>query len=200
MDQPEGFIIEGQERKVCKLKCFIYSLKQASRQWYLRFYWAIINDGFTMIEEDHYVYVKWFKDKFIILSMYVDDILLAGNDEMIVATKGWLSFNFEMKDMGDAAYVLGVKIHRDRSGKLLGLSQETYLKKVLEQFQMSNCKLIDTPIAKSDAIGPEQCPTSLEKIKKMIHYPLPICQCYRKVNVCSCVYSTWYSICSRLSQ
>lgn len=41
-----------------------------------------------MIEEDHYVYVKWFKDKFIILSMYVDDILLAGNDEMIVATKG----------------------------------------------------------------------------------------------------------------
>ena len=65
--------------------------------------------------------------------MYVDDILLAGNDmKMIVTTKMWLSSIFEMKDMGEANYVLGVKIFRDRSKKLLGLSQETYIKMILK--------------------------------------------------------------------
>ena len=69
-----------------------------------------------MIEEDHCVYTKRSKGSFIILSLYIDDILLAGNDaEMIVATKEWLSSNFEIKDMGEANYILGVKIFRDRS-------------------------------------------------------------------------------------
>ena len=77
-----------------------------------------------MIEEDHCVYTKRSKGSFIILSLYVDDILLANNDtEMIIATKEWLSSNFEMKDMSEADYILGVKIFRDRSKKILGLSQ-----------------------------------------------------------------------------
>lgn len=64
-----------------------------------------------MIEEDHCVYVKWSKDKFLTLSLYVADILLAGNDkEFIVAVKDWLFSNFEIKDMDEAAYILRVKI------------------------------------------------------------------------------------------
>ena len=86
-----------------------------------------------MMEEDHRVYVKRSGKSLLILSLYVDDILLAGNDmEIIVTTKRWLSSIFEMKDMGEANYVLGVKIFRDRSKKLLGLSQETYIKMILE--------------------------------------------------------------------
>ena len=89
MDQPIAFMTKGQEHKVCKLKRSIYGLKQSSRQWYLRFHRAILSNGFMMIEEDHCVYEKWSKGGFIILSLYVDDILLAGNDmEMIIATKG----------------------------------------------------------------------------------------------------------------
>ena len=69
------------------------------------------------------------------MSLYVDDIILAGNDmELIVATKKWLSSNFEMKDKGEANYVLEVKILRDRLKRLLGLSQETYIKKILKRF------------------------------------------------------------------
>ena len=76
-----------------------------------------------MMEEDHYVYLKRSNNGFIILSLYVDDILLAGNSkEMIDIAKKWLSSNFEMKNMGEANYVLGVKIIRDRSKRLLGLS------------------------------------------------------------------------------
>ena len=75
------------------------------------------------------------------MSLYVDDILLFGNDiEIIIATKGWLYSKFKMKDMGEADYILGVKIPMDHSKKLLGLSQQTYIKKVLKCFQMHNCK------------------------------------------------------------
>ena len=73
--------------------------------------------------------------------------------EMIIAIKGWLSSNFEMKDIGEADYILGVKILRDHSKNLLGLSQKTYIKKVLERFQMHNCKPIDIPVAKMRALA-----------------------------------------------
>ena len=76
-----------------------------------------------MMEEDHYVYLKRSNNGFVILSLYVDGILLAGNSkEMIDTTKKWLSSNFEMKDIGEARYVLGVKIVRDHAKRLLDLS------------------------------------------------------------------------------
>ena len=85
------------------------------------------------------MYVKQSKGNFLILSLYVNDILLAEKDKkMIVATQSWLSSKFEMKGMGEASYVLEVKILRDRSRRLLSLSLETYNKKVLERFR---CKL-----------------------------------------------------------
>jgi hypothetical protein len=88
MDQPAGFLAKGQESKFCKLKRSIYGLKQSSRQWYLRFYRAVLSIGSTMIEEDHCVYLKRSKGSFIIFSLYVNDILLVSNDTvMIVATK-----------------------------------------------------------------------------------------------------------------
>ena len=172
MDQPESFVVVGQENKVCKLQRSIYGLKQSSRQWYLRFHRAITSNEFTMIDEDHCVYVKRSKDSFLILSLYVDDILLAGNNkEMIITTQKWLSSTFEMKDLGEASYVLGVKILRDRSKKLLGLSQETYIKKVLERFQMHNCKPIDTPVAKDESLSLKMCPKTSEEKERMARVP-----------------------------
>ena len=122
----------------------IYGLKQSSRQWYLRFHQSIISCDFQMIDEEHCVYVKRSNNKFVILSLYVDDILFAGNDkEYLLNITGWLSSNFEMKDLGKAAYILSVKIKRDHSKKLLVLSQELYIQKIFE-FHMQDCKLVDT--------------------------------------------------------
>ena len=67
MDQSKGYILQDQKRKVCKLKRSIYGLKQSSKQWYLRFYKAIISYIFLMTEEDHCVYVKRSEDNFVIL-------------------------------------------------------------------------------------------------------------------------------------
>ena len=69
MDKPLGFKLKGQERKVCKLKRSIYGLKHASRQWNLKFHQAMLKDGFTMLEDDHCVYIKRSNNHFIILSL-----------------------------------------------------------------------------------------------------------------------------------
>ena len=166
MDQPLCFESKGQERKVCKLKRSIYGLKQASRQWNIKFHHAVLKDGFKMMEEDHCVYLKRSNSGFVILSLYVDDILLAGNSkEMIDTAKKWLSSNFEMKDMGEASYVLGVKIVRDRAKRLLGLSQETYIKRMLERYHMQDSKPMDTPVDKSLSLSRDMCPKIPEEKK-----------------------------------
>ena len=125
-----------------------------------------------MIEEDHCVYVKRFDDKFAILSLYVDDILIATNDkEFMLTIKSWLSTNFDMKDMGEADYILGVKIKRDHSKKLLTLSQENYIKKILERFHMSSCKPVDTPVSKGETLSLYMCPKSPQEQKEMSTVP-----------------------------
>ena len=86
MEQPVSFIVQGQEHKVWKLNWLIYDLKQSSKQWYLRFRCAITSYVFTMIDEDHYVYVKINKNKHTLLSLYMDDILIVGNDFELVRT------------------------------------------------------------------------------------------------------------------
>ena len=80
--------------------------------------------NFKMIDEDHCVYVKRCDDKFVILSFYVDDILIVGNDKEYIMDikKNQLSINFDMKDICEVDYILGVKIKRDYSKKLLALS------------------------------------------------------------------------------
>jgi hypothetical protein len=121
-----------------------------------------------MMKEDHCVYLKLSNNNFIIVSLYVDDILIAGNSkEMIDTTKRWLSSNFEMKDMGEANYVLGVKIIRDRATKLLGLTQETYIKKTLERYHMQDSKPMDTNVDKSLSLSLNICPKTLEEKEKM---------------------------------
>ena len=95
----------------------------------------------------------------------MDDILLATNDKgMMHGVKQFLSKNFDMKYMGEASYVISIKIHRDRSRGILGLSQETYINKVLERFRMKDCSPSVAPIMKGDKLSLNQCPKNdLEK-------------------------------------
>jgi len=107
--QPENFVFGDPKARVCKLRKSIYRLKQASRQWYLKFHQVILSFGFEMNVVDDYVYHKFSGSKCIFLVLYVDDILLATNNiDMLHKTKRFLSRNFEMKD---ASFVLGIHIH-----------------------------------------------------------------------------------------
>ncbi|GJW65959.1 retrotransposon protein, putative, ty1-copia subclass [Tanacetum coccineum] len=141
MEQPQGFVDPKYPNHVCKLKRSIYGLKQASRQWNKRFDDEIKKFGFTQNRDEPCVYIKASGSYIAILILYVDDILLMGNNiPMLQDVKSYLGKCFAMKDLGDAAYILGIKIYRDRSKRLIGLCQSAYIEKILKKYSMENSK------------------------------------------------------------
>ena len=104
--------------------------------------------------------------------MYVDDILLIGNNvPELQSVKAWLGKCFSMKDLGEAAYILGIRIYRDRSRRLIGLSQSTYVDKVLKRFNMENSKKGNVPIHHSVKLSKSQCPGSDQEQDQMSRVP-----------------------------
>ena len=123
MMQPEGFVANDSGTLICRLKKYIYGLKQASRQWYLKFHSVFASSCFFENKVDQCIYCKVSERKFIFLILYVGDILLASSDlGLLHETKQMLSKNFDMKDLGEVSFVLGIEIHRILSRGLLGLS------------------------------------------------------------------------------
>ena len=137
MTQSKGFLDPKYSNRVCKLQRSIYGLKQASRSWNLRFDKAVKEFGFMKNEDEPCVYKKVSGSDIVFLVLYVDNILLIGNDiPTLQSVKSWLGKCFSMKDLGEAAYILGIKIYRDRSQRLLDLSESGYIDKVLKRFSM----------------------------------------------------------------
>nr|GEW01648.1 hypothetical protein [Tanacetum cinerariifolium] len=94
---------------------------------------------FTQNPNEPCVYLKASGSNVAFLVLYVDDILLMGNSvTMLQEVKSWLCKCFSIKDLGEAAYILGIKIIRDRSKRLISLSQSAYLEKILKKFRMEN--------------------------------------------------------------
>ncbi|RVW75477.1 Retrovirus-related Pol polyprotein from transposon TNT 1-94 [Vitis vinifera] len=172
MVQPKNFESNDSKQLVCRLKRSIYGLKQASRQWYRKFDQVITSFGFKENTIDQCIYLKFSERKFIILVLYVDDILLASSDVgLLRETKIFLSNKFDMKDLGNASFVLGIQIHRDRSRGILGLSQKANIDKMLSRFGMSNCAPGDMPVVKGDKFSLHQCPKNELEKKAMERFP-----------------------------
>ncbi|GJR50829.1 retrotransposon protein, putative, ty1-copia subclass [Tanacetum coccineum] len=103
--------------------------------------------GFTQNPDEPCVYLKASRSNVAFLVLYVDDILLMGNNvTMLQEVKSWLCKCFSIKDLGEAAYILGIKIIRDRYKRLIALSQRDYLDKILKKFWMENSKKGYTPM------------------------------------------------------
>ena len=169
MKQPEEFPCSDGEQLVCKLKKSIYSLKQASRQWYLKFYNVISLFGFVENVMDQCIYLKVSESKVCFLVLYVDDILLATKDKgLLHEVKQFISKNFDMKEMGEASYVIDIKIH---IRGILRLSQETYVNKVLERFRIKDCSPSVSPIMKGDRFNLNQCPKNDLEREQMKNIP-----------------------------
>ena len=104
--------------------------------------------------------------------LYVDDILLIGNDvEKLSNVKKWLVEQFQMKDLGEASYVLGIQIIRDLKNKLLALSQASYIDKVLVRFSMQNSKKGLLPARHGITLSKDQCPKTPQEEEDMRRVP-----------------------------
>jgi hypothetical protein len=120
MKQAKGYDVKGKKELVCRLKKSLYGLKQSPRMWYQTFDTYMLGLGFTRIQEDHCVYFKLIGDHLIYLVLYVDDMLLIGNNkEIIQDVKTQLSSKFDMKDIGASNFILGMEIKRDQKRRKL---------------------------------------------------------------------------------
>ena len=173
MEQPQGYIAKGKEQKVCKLTKSLYGLKQAPRQWYRKFEAFMTSQGYKRTSSDHCVFVKKFSpEEYIVLLLYVDDMLIIGKDMMkIERFKEYLAKAFEMKDLGHAKQILGIQIIRDRKNGKLWLSQEKYVEKVLKRFNMDQAKPVSCLFQSQEKLSKKMCPTSKEIKAKMSNIP-----------------------------
>ena len=145
----------------------MYSLKQASRQWYKKFDSFMVGHGYTRTNADHCVYVRKFPNgKFVILLLYVDDMLIVGQDAGVIGNlKKDLFKSFDLKDLGLARQILGMQILHDRKAKKLWLSQEKYIKRVLERFNMKHARLVSTPLGAHFKLRKKSCSSSKKEKK-----------------------------------
>nr|CAE03674.1 OSJNBa0042N22.18 [Oryza sativa Japonica Group]CAE76045.1 B1248C03.4 [Oryza sativa Japonica Group] len=145
MDQPDWYVLEGQEGMVCKLLKSLYGLKQAPKQWHEKFDTTLTSAGFVVNKADECVYYRYGGGEGVILCLYVDDILIFGTSlNVIEEIKDFLSKSFEMKDLRESDIILTMKLLRGDEGGIT-LVQSHYVDKVLSRFGYSDYKLALTP-------------------------------------------------------
>lgn len=131
--------MKGKENLVCKLRKSLYGLKQAPRQWYKKFDTFMAATRLSRCHGDHCCYFKKFGTPYLILFLYVDDMLVVGSSiDEIVNLKEQLSKEFAMKDLGSTKKIIEMQIRRDWANMKLKLSQEEYVEKVLKRFNMES--------------------------------------------------------------
>lgn len=146
MAQPKGFEVKGKEDMVCKLSKNIYGLKQAARVWNNKLNDIFVNEQYKQSQVDSCLYTREIgKDKVYIM-IYVDDIVIASNNiKRISEMYKKLSNYFELTNLGDISYYLGIKIERYESG-FYSINQTGYIEKLLKTYNMENAKGSKVPL------------------------------------------------------
>ena len=154
---------------VCRLTKSLYGLKQSPRAWFGRFCLAMWKHGFSQSNSDHTLFLKRNGGKTVALIIYVDDMIVTGNDEKgISELQRYLASEFEMKDLGGLKYFLGIEVYRLRLG--IFLSQKKYVLDLLAETGMLDCKPVDTPIIQNHCLAKysDQVPINREWYQKLV--------------------------------
>jgi hypothetical protein len=126
------------------LKKALYGLKQAPRAWYGHIDSFLTSLGFTKSKADSNLYFKIMNNEPVLLLLYVDDLFLTGEENLITKCKNRLSSKFEMKDLGLMHYFLGLEVWK--SPERIFLNQGKYTIEILKRFDMLECKPMNTPM------------------------------------------------------
>ena len=143
---PLGFHSKGEHSQVvCKLNESLYGLKQESRMWFSKFSTALIGFGFVQSKANYSVFTRQQGDSFIVLLVYVDDVVVASNDkEQVEEFKVLLDQKFKLKDLGELKYLLGLEVARTAKG--ISLCQRKYALEILEDAGLLGCKPTKVPM------------------------------------------------------
>ena len=143
INPPEGYE-EKDDGLVYKLEKSLYGLKQSGRNWNRVLHDCLTGDGFTQNPADHCVYAKESKDEEVIIIIWVDDLIIAASNEKVLKeVKQMLAGKFKMKDLGCLKHFLGIDFCQTNG--CVKMSQERYTNKVLQRFNMQNCRTRETP-------------------------------------------------------
>ncbi|CAI7911403.1 unnamed protein product [Closterium sp. NIES-54] len=153
MLQPEG--LDDGSSRVCRLKKTIYGLKQAPRAWYHKLEETLLAGGFKKSECDHSLFLLQEKEQFLMLLVYVDDILLLSESSaMIEHVEEMLEMQFKCSKMGDVKYYLGMYVERDLDKGVLRLHQRKYCEGLAEKYGLQNGGKAATPLPTSFTVEP----------------------------------------------
>ncbi|GJT37724.1 putative RNA-directed DNA polymerase [Tanacetum coccineum] len=157
MSLPEGFF-NPRDNRVCRLKKSLYGLKQAPRQWNAKLTQTLIEHGFIQSKSDYSLFTKSESGKFMVLLVYVDDIIITGNNvDEIEKFKKYLNSKFMIKDLGKLKYFMGIEVIDTDRG--LCLSQRKYCLDLLSDFGLLACKPSATPLEQNLTITNEPSST-----------------------------------------
>ncbi|CAM8956775.1 unnamed protein product [Rhodiola kirilowii] len=153
MKLPPGFYKkEKAVGKVCRLLKSLYGLKQASRQWFTKFSEALAEFGFTNNLNDYSLFTLHRDGQFLILLVYVDDVLLTGTSDLLIhEVKSFIHQKFQIKDLGHLKYFLGLEVARSSAG--IFLNQRKYAVELLEEHGLTDCKPSKTPMEVKHKLG-----------------------------------------------
>ena len=144
MDQPEGFKIKGKENLVCKLNKSIYGLKQSAREWNAKLTKVLLDHGFIRCPADPCVFYN--EKKSLLIGIYVDDLYVCYENEVCIdKLKNCLINYFDIRDLGEAKQILGMRMKREGKHTIY-LDQSQYIKELLEKFNMKDCNGVATPL------------------------------------------------------
>ncbi|CAL9017924.1 unnamed protein product [Prunus brigantina] len=167
---PECNSAPNKKNQVCKLrKKSLYGLKQSPMAWFGRFTKSMKNFGYTHSNSYHTLFLKRDEGKLTALIVYVDDIIVTGNDaEEQLKLQKYLSQEFEMKDLGDLKYSLKIEVARSKTG--IFLSQRKYVMDLFTETGMLECKPVDTPIEMNYKLceDMDQEPTNKEQYQRLV--------------------------------
>ena len=153
MRQPEGYVVEGQKDKVLKLNKSLYGLKQAPLEWNERINEVLLSLKFTRNRAEYCIYSRKTEDSFVIIALYVDDLLIAGTTiKAIEEVKKGLMNSFKMKDLGKVGKFLGMIINQNENCDVK-LSLSDFITKMLKEFGMSDCKAEKTPFYSNSSLN-----------------------------------------------
>ena len=134
-------------------------MKQGRRVWYKNVKVELEKMGYTCTEVDHTVFVHFRDNTISIIVLYVDDFTLVCRDiNLITADKKALIEAYNMTDLGEIAYILGIHVIRDREAEQITLLQQKYIKEILEQFRKSDVRPISTPMLTNEHLTKLQSP------------------------------------------